>query len=55
MTEHNDTTSISSQDEQDSLMNPMTGLHALHLGKTYGKRPILRDVSVQLQPGEAVG
>ncbi len=31
------------------------GLVATHLGKSYRKRPVLRDVSVQVRRGEAVG
>jgi lipopolysaccharide export system ATP-binding protein len=30
------------------------GLHATHLSKSYKKRPVLRDVSVHVQRGEAV-
>lgn len=40
---------------QKTLINSTAGFRALHIGKTYAKRPILRDVSVQLQQGEAVG
>jgi len=31
------------------------GLEVLHIGKRYGGRPVVRDVSLQLQRGEAVG
>ena len=31
------------------------GLFAQHIGKSYKKRPALRDVSLRLQRGEAVG
>lgn len=31
------------------------GMAALHLGKSYKKRPVLHDVSLQLQRGEVVG
>ena len=31
------------------------GLTALHLGKSYKKRPVVRDVSISVQRGEAVG
>lgn len=33
----------------------MTGLIAYHLGKRYKKKPVLRDVSIGVQRGEAVG
>jgi lipopolysaccharide export system ATP-binding protein len=33
----------------------MTGLCAYHLGKRYRKKPVLRDVSIGVQRGEAVG
>ncbi len=48
--------STSSQDnQQDNVRDPLIGLRANHLGKTYSKRPILRGVSIQLQQGEVVG
>ncbi len=34
---------------------PQEGLVALNLGKTFKKRPVVRDVSVSVQRGEAVG
>ncbi|CAO3453871.1 Lipopolysaccharide ABC transporter, ATP-binding protein LptB [Azospirillum argentinense] len=34
---------------------PAEGLVALHLGKAYKKRPVVRDVTVTVQRGEAVG
>ncbi|MBP2291843.1 lipopolysaccharide export system ATP-binding protein [Azospirillum rugosum] len=34
---------------------PSEGLVALHLGKSYKKRPVVRDVTVTVQRGEAVG
>jgi len=34
---------------------PTEGLVALHLGKAYKKRPVVRDVTVTVQRGEAVG
>ncbi|MGB4101489.1 MAG: LPS export ABC transporter ATP-binding protein [Alphaproteobacteria bacterium] len=34
---------------------PALGLAALHLGKRYRERPVLHDVSLTLQRGEAVG
>lgn len=36
------------------LMSVPTGLAALHLSKSYKKRPVLRDVSLTVQRGEAV-
>lgn len=35
--------------------HPATGLVVAHLGKTYKSRPVLRDVSLSVQRGEAVG
>src|ERR1700743_1131023 len=35
--------------------NPGGGLVARHLGKRFKRRPVLRDVSVSVQRGEAVG
>src|SRR3546814_4234415 len=35
--------------------NPSPGLAALRLGKSFKKRPVLRDVSLYVQRGEAVG
>ena len=37
------------------LVTENTGLSAHNLGKQYRKRPVLRDVSLRLQRGEAVG
>lgn len=37
------------------LVADNVGLEARDLGKSYGKRPVLRGVSVRLQRGEAVG
>jgi lipopolysaccharide export system ATP-binding protein len=37
------------------LVAENTGLSAYNLGKQYRKRPVLRDVSLRLQRGEAVG
>ena len=34
---------------------PDTGLAVVHLGKTFKTRPVLRDVSLSVQRGEAVG
>lgn len=37
------------------INNKESGLIASHLGKSYGGRPVLRDVSLNVQRGEAVG
>lgn len=37
-----------------SNLPPKSGLHAVHLSKSYKKRPVLRDVSMHVQRGEAV-
>ena len=37
------------------LVSENTGLHVHKIGKRYKKRPVLRDVSVNLQRGEVVG
>jgi lipopolysaccharide export system ATP-binding protein len=37
------------------LVTENTGLRALNLGKQFKKRPVLRDVSLNVQRGEAVG
>lgn len=37
------------------LVDKQSGLHAVHLGKSYAKRPVVRDVSLSVQRGEAVG
>jgi len=43
-------------DQDDSAVPPGTeGLVATGLGKSYRRRPVLRDVSLSLQRGEAVG
>ena len=38
-----------------SIVDPRSGLEAVHIGKQFKKRPVLRDVSVRVQRGEAVG
>ena len=44
------------QDAQNiSLVNKDSGLIASHLGKQYAKRPVVRDVSLTVHRGEAVG
>jgi lipopolysaccharide export system ATP-binding protein len=40
---------------QPTLVHENTGLEALHIGKRYKGRPVLRDVSLTVQRGEAVG
>lgn len=37
------------------LVSESQGLSALHLGKAYKGRPVLRDVSIRVRRGEAVG
>ncbi|MEJ2026732.1 MAG: ATP-binding cassette domain-containing protein, partial [Limibacillus sp.] len=37
------------------LVAANNGLHAVNIGKSFKKRPVLRDVSVSVQRGEAVG
>ena len=37
------------------LVDKESGLMVEHLGKQYGKRPVVRDVSISVQRGEAVG
>ena len=37
------------------LVAANSGLEARHIGKRYGGRPVVRDVSLRLQRGEAVG
>ena len=39
----------------DGQIVPATGLAARHLGKRYRERPVLHDVSLSVQRGEAVG
>jgi lipopolysaccharide export system ATP-binding protein len=46
---------ISTESDGPRLVSANTGLVALNLGKQFKKRPILRDVSLRLQRGEAVG
>lgn len=43
------------QKKRDQETLPQTGLVAHHLVKRYKKRPVLRDVSLSVQQGEAVG
>lgn len=37
------------------LVEKSSGLHVYNLGKQYGNRPVVRDISISLQRGEAVG
>jgi len=50
---------VGTADEGDGLRlvadNPSPGLAARRLGKSFKKRPVLRDVSLYVQRGEAVG
>ena len=43
------------QDGAIRLVSENAGLRALNLGKQFKKRPVLRDVSLHVQRGEAVG
>ncbi|MEM9682861.1 MAG: LPS export ABC transporter ATP-binding protein [Pseudomonadota bacterium] len=43
------------QDGEIRLVSENAGLRALNLGKQFKKRPVLRDVSLHVQRGEAVG
>ena len=47
--------SANANDNGPSLVEKTSGLHAQHLGKQYAKRPVVRDVSLSVQRGEAVG
>ncbi len=46
---------LSETDRTPRLVTENRGLEALNLGKRFKKRPVLRDVSLRLQRGEAVG
>jgi lipopolysaccharide export system ATP-binding protein len=41
--------------QSNKAQDPMSGLVAKHLAKAYRKRPVVRDVSVSVKRGEAVG
>lgn len=43
------------KDDSPQLVVSNEGLVAENLGKSYGQRPVIRDVSVQIARGEAVG
>ena len=43
------------KDDKPRLATNNQGLVAQHVGKSYNKRPVLRDVSLSVQRGEAVG
>jgi lipopolysaccharide export system ATP-binding protein len=43
------------QPGQPMLVTENAGLEVRNIGKTYKKRPVIRDVSLQVQRGEAVG
>ncbi len=45
----------SDEDGGPRLVSTNNGLEAHHIGKRYGGRPVVRDVSLRLQRGEAVG
>lgn len=46
---------MSEFDEGPQLVAANRGLEVFHLGKQYAKRPVVRNVSVSVQRGEAVG
>lgn len=46
---------VSTSEARPKLVADNAGLLAQNLGKSYNKRPVLRDVSVAVQRGEAVG
>jgi lipopolysaccharide export system ATP-binding protein len=50
-----DTPPPATQPAQMNGAHPATGLVVANLGKTYKSRPVLRDVSLSVQRGEAVG
>lgn len=41
-------------DKQSHLQTVKPGLHAMHVAKSYKKRPVLRDVSLYIKQGESV-
>jgi lipopolysaccharide export system ATP-binding protein len=45
----------SSSDQRPRLVSNKTGLVATNLGKRFQRRPVLRDVSISVKRGEAVG
>lgn len=45
----------SDSQQPPKLVVENTGLVVKNLGKTYGKRPVIRDVSLSVQRGEAIG
>jgi lipopolysaccharide export system ATP-binding protein len=60
MTDHRDDTQHFSEAGQPAASRPRlvaenSGLHVTGIGKRYKKRPVLRDVSLTVQRGEAVG
>ena len=40
--------------DKQTLQSIKPGLHALHIAKSYKKRPVLRDVSLHIKQGESV-
>ncbi|MBT5159047.1 MAG: ATP-binding cassette domain-containing protein, partial [Alphaproteobacteria bacterium] len=54
MTNDNDS-STPLQGDGPRLVSENTGLQALQIGKSFKKRPVLRDISLSVQRGEAVG
>jgi lipopolysaccharide export system ATP-binding protein len=41
-------------DKKSNLQTVKPGLHAMHVAKSYKKRPVLRDVSLYVEQGESV-
>ena len=53
---HNSTSADeTSQTDSPRLISDNRGLAVLNIGKRYDKRPVLRDVSLSVQRGEAIG
>jgi len=48
-------TSLMGSDNRPALVDTHAGLEVEHIAKRYGGRPVVRDVSLKLQRGEAVG
>jgi len=46
---------LNSSDELNAPAQALGGLHARNIGKNFKRRSVLRDVSIQVSRGEAVG
>lgn len=46
---------LSPDSKSDELALPLRGLAARHLGKSYKRRPVVHDVSLDVQRGEVIG